>query len=214
MSIAWPGKLRTPVITRVKLVVLGHYEDINAGFRASVEEWEPGLAKIIIRDGQRIPEEITGWTVIDGPQPFSYSRNVNLGWIVTGNADILLCGDDIRFHGPFVKALQDAAYSDPTVGVSTVQLHGQSPFVAGYWKRSVLDAVGKMDERFTKYGMDDVDYCKRMEQLGYHTLCVEGIAAQHGGGSTYYRRARETGESVQDGNNEMIQLFNDKWGVK
>jgi hypothetical protein len=198
---------------RVKLVVLGHYEDINAGFRASVEQWESGLAKILIRDGQRIPEEIEGWTVIDGPQPFSYSRNVNLGWTVTGNADVILCGDDIRFDSPFVDALQRAAYSDPTVGISTVQLHGQSPFVCGLFKREMLDKVGKMDESFTGYGYDDSDFCKRMELAGYHTLCTEEAKAHHGGGATFFRRQAEGGTNVQESCDRNRALFNAKWGT-
>jgi len=77
---------------------------------------------------------------------------------VTGHSDVVLCGDDIRFDSPFIDALQKAAYSDPTVGVSTIQLHGQSPFVCGYWKREVLDKVGEMDLQFTGYAYDDNDF--------------------------------------------------------
>jgi hypothetical protein len=202
-------------MNRVRLVVLGHYEDINSGFRASVEHWEPGITKFLIRDGENIPWSIDGWAVIDGSLPFSYSRNVNLGWAVTGTADVILCGDDIRFDSPFVDALQRAAYSDPTVGVSTVQLNGQSPFVVGYFKRSVLDKVGKMDERFTGYGHDDGDWCKRMELLGYHTLPTEEVKARHGGGSTFYRRQRETGgPTIQESCDEMKKIFDEKWGEK
>jgi hypothetical protein len=197
---------------RVKLVVLGHYEDINAGFRESVEQWEPGLAKILIRDGQKIPERIEGWTVVDGLLPFSYSRNVNCAWAVTGTADVILCGDDLRFDAPFVEALQQAAYSDPTVGVSTVQLHGNSPFVCGYWKREVLDKVGQMDTQFTGYGYDDNDYCRRMELAGYHTLPVD-VACRHGGAATFFRRQAEGGTNVQESCDRNRALFNKKWGT-
>jgi hypothetical protein len=200
------------------LVVLAHYPDIFSEFRRRVDQWEPDIRKILICDGEMIdPMEVltTGlpWSIVDGDLPFQYSRNVNLGWRVTGNADVILCGDDIRFDSPFVDALQKAAYGDPTVGVATVQLHGHSPFVAGYWKREVLDKIGYMDERFTGYGYDDNDYCKRMEIAGYHTLCVD-IPASHGGGSTFYRKQRETGgKSVQESCDEMKKLFDEKWGV-
>lgn len=197
------------------LVVLGHYEDINSGFRASVEQWEPGVSKILICDGEEIPWAIDGWTVVDGDQPFQYGRNVNLGWRLSGTADVILCGDDIRFDSPFIDELQKTAYSDPTVGVATIQLHGQSPFVCGYFKRHVLDKVGEMDLRFTGYGHDDGDWCKRMEVAGYHTLCTEGIQARHGGGSTFYRRQREEGgETVQESCDRMKKLFDEKWEAK
>src|SRR5882672_2349547 len=179
------------------LVVLAHYPDIFDRFRESVEKHEPDVSKIVIRDGEQIPWHIPGWTVVDGDLPFKYSRNVNLGWKVTGTADVILCGDDIRFDSSFIGPLQDAAYSDPTVGVSTVQLHGASPFVIGYWKRSVLNKVGWMDEQFISYGYDDNDFLHRMELAGYHTLCVDGIAAEHGGGSTFFRRQAEGGPNVQ-----------------
>jgi hypothetical protein len=214
MSIAWPGKLRTPVIApRVRLVVLGHYEDINSGFRASVEQWEPEITKFLIRDGENIPWSIDGWAVIDGSLPFSYSRNVNLGWAVTGTSDVILAGDDLRFDGPFVKLLQEAAYSDPTVGVATVQLHGNSPFVAGYWKRNVLDTIGKMDEQFTGYGYDDNDYCHRMELAGFHTLPVD-IPCRHSGAATFFRRQAEGAVDVQRSCDHNRALYNAKWGTE
>lgn len=193
------------------LVVLGHYEDINSGFRVSVEQWEPDVAKILIRDGEDIPWHIPGWTVIDGSLPFSYARNVNLGWQVSGTADVVLCGDDIRFDSPFIDALQNAAYSDLTVGVATVQLYGASPFVAGYWKRYVLDKVGPMDEQFVGYGYEDNDELHRMELAGYHTRCVDGIKAVHGGGSTFFRRQAEGGTNVQLSCDANRIRYNEKW---
>ena len=197
----------------VRLVVLGHYEDINAGFRDSVATWEPDVAKILIRDGEEIPWDVPGWTVVDGDLPFQYAKNVNLAFTVTGNADVVLCGDDIRFQSPFIAKLREAAYSDPAVGVATVQLYGASPFVAGYWKRNVLDAVGKMDEQFAGYGYDDNDFLHRMEHAGFHTLCVDGIVASHGGGSTFFRRQSEGGPNVQITCDENRKKFNAKWGT-
>jgi GT2 family glycosyltransferase len=193
------------------LVVLSHYRDIFDSFRTGVEEHEPILVKMVIRDGEDLPERIPGWTVISGDLPFKYSRNVNLGWCATGNADVILCGDDIRFASPFVSKLQEAAYADPTIGVATVQLHGNSPFVAGLWKRHVLDKVGYMDESFTGYGYDDNDYCHRMELAGYHTIAVDGIAAHHGGGSTFFRRQAEGGTNVQLSCDANRLRYNEKW---
>jgi len=195
------------------LVVLSHYPDILEGFRARVNEYEPDLSKIIVRDGELVPWHIDGWSVVDGDLPFRYTRNVNLGWRITGNADVILCGDDMRFEEPFADELQRTAYSDPTVGVATIQLHGQSPFVCGYFKREVLTKVGEMDERFNAYGEDDVDWCHRMELAGYHTLCTDRIKATHNGGSTFFRKQREEGgETIQEGNARMKKVYEAKWG--
>lgn len=201
-------------MNRVKLVALSHYPDLFDTFGQLVETYEPEIPKILVKDGELLPDKIPGWSIVHGLSPFSYARNVNLGWTVTGNADVILCGDDIQFGSKFVEVLQNAAYRDSRVGVATVQLHGNSPFVCGYWKRSVLDAVGKMDEQFTGYGYDDNDYCHRMELAGFYTLPVEGIVAKHGGGSTFYRRQAEGALNVQQSCDENRKRYNAKWGAE
>ena len=203
----------------VKLLVLSHYADIFEGFRANVEQYEPDIEKILIRDGHEIPVAFypdyypgVMWYVQDAVEPFIYARNCNTGWFLAGDSDVILCGDDVRFEGPFVKALQETAYSDPKVGVATVQLWGQSPFVCGYFKRSVLKDVGWMDERFTGYGKEDNDWCRRMEDKGYITLPTEAVKAKHGGGTSFLRRCAEQGKTMEELCNVNNQLFEEKWG--
>lgn len=207
-------------MNEVALVVLSHYPDLFRGFEESVRKYEPGMFKLLVRDGELIKEDRAkrlsnkNWGYVNAEQPFNYARNVNLGWKSTDNMDVILCGDDVRFESRFVEELQKAAYSNEKVGVSTIQLWGQSPFVCGYFKRSVIEAVGSMDERFTGYGKEDVDWCRRMEALGYYTLPTEAVKAKHGGGTSFLRRAQETGKSMEQMCDESNRQFEEKWQEK
>ena len=198
------------------LLVLSRYPDLFTRFRESVDILAPDTFKILIRSGTDIhaPDDFR-WLTRQGKEPFIYSRNVNLGWSTAPFDDVCLCGDDIHISTPgFIDILRSVAYSDPAIGISTIQLYGQSPFVCGYFKRSVLTAVGPMDERFTGYGHDDNDWCRRMESLGYRTQPTDLITATHGGGTSFLRRARELNTSMEALSATNDKLYADKWEDK
>jgi len=197
------------------ILVLSLYPDLFSAFRHSVDILAPHTYKILIRTGTDIhaPSDFR-WQTLQGADPFSFARNVNLGFKAALTDDVLLCGDDVRIYtAHFVEVLQKVAYDDPTVGISTPQL-GQSPFVCGYIKRSVWDAVGPLDERFDGYGFDDSDWCRRMELLGYHTQTTDLVGAEHGGGTSYYRREHLGGPCVETENARVRDRYHEKWGHK
>lgn len=194
----------------VTFVTLAHYQDIFDGCRESIERWEPAVPKILVLDGEGV-EPPKDWLTVHAPLPFIYSRNVNLGWQWSAPQDVLLCGDDVRFTMPLIEELQRVAYSDPTIGIACPQMHGQSPFVCGYFKREMLDAVGPMDEEFTGYGFDDNDFCHRMAIAGYRTHPVESVKIEHAAATTFYRREREGAYSVQFSCEANRERFEKKW---
>lgn len=199
------------------ILCLSHYPDLFRSFRECVDKYEPHYRKILIRDGDLIDvsELNWHWYYTDAPTPFNFSRNLNIGWKLTEPFDVLLCGDDMKFGSQFVMLLKRAAYSDEKIGITTVQLHGQSPFVCCYFKRSIIDLVGPMDEQFDGYGSEDMDWCTRMEALGYRTQPVEGIVAAHAGGTSFYRRELDgTGPHVQTSADENTRKFKEKWAQK
>jgi hypothetical protein len=201
-------------VNEVKIIVLSRYADLFAGFRENVDRLEPKIGKVLVRDGDEIDYEhlrnSVGWDVCFGKSPFVYAANVNHGWSAYWKQDVIICGDDIRFEEPFVEKLQYAAYSAENVGVATVQLWGQSPFVCGYFKRQIINQVGSMDERFVGYGKEDCDWCRRMETLGFYTLPTE-IKAKHSGGTSFLRRAKELGTSMEELCNTNNRIYEGKW---
>ncbi len=192
------------------LVVLSHYPDLFSQLCAGLDEHERFTLRTLIRDGDLIQNVPPNWHVIDAPQPFNYARNVNIAWSETGQNDIILMGDDVRVSGKFIRTLRETAYSDMKVGVACAQLWGQSPFVCGYFRRDVLDAVGPMDERYTGYGKEDMDWCRRMEALGYHTQPVE-IPVAHDGGTSFWRGAAEGKYVMEEISAHNNRLFAEKW---
>lgn len=192
------------------IVVLSKYQDLFHQISQGLDEWEPLVSRLLIRDGDKIQGVPPNWEVVDAPQPFNYARNLNIAWRETGLSDVIVIGDDVRVNGSFVRTLKETAYSDPAVGVACAQLWGQSPFVCGYFRRDVLDHVGWMDQRYTGYGREDMDWCKRMEALGYHTQPVE-IPVSHTGGTSFWRGEVEGKYKVQEIAEVNNRLFEEKW---
>ena len=196
----------------VQLVVLAHYQDVFDPFRETADQYEPSLKKILVDDsktGINLPDS---WRVVAGVKPFIYGRNVNIGWRAAGDSDVILCGDDVRFTGPFVETLQRVAYSDPTIGICCPEMQGQSPFVCGYFKREMLNKVGGMDEEFTGYGFDDNWFCHQMGKAGYRTQPTTDVKVIHQAATTFYRREREGALSVQGSCDRNKELFEKKIG--
>jgi hypothetical protein len=203
-------------MNRASILVLSRYRDLFNVFRVMVDKLEPDMFKILVRDGKEIAApKSERWLTFNGEQPFNFSRSFNLGVKEAEKDDILICGDDLRVFTPrFGSILREIAYSDPSIGVCVPELGGQSILVCGYIKREVLDKVGGLDERFDGYGMDDVDFYHRYELAGYKTWPTKRIVAEHTGGTSFYRREREAGISVQQSNDRMRELYEKKWAGK
>lgn len=198
----------------VTVVVLARYQDIFEGFKRGINEFEPSVRKILVKDGDNIFPGIgmENWTVIQAPAPFNFSRNVNLGWAAAGDDDVLHCGDDVRFSSPVIAKLQEVAYSDPTIAVSVPELGGQSPFAIGLFKREMLNQVGWMDEEYTGYGVDDNDFCHRFGLAGWRTQPTTEVKVEHSAASTYYRRQAEGAVNMGESCEQNWKRFNQKWG--
>lgn len=197
----------------VTVCLLSRFRDLFERFREQIDRLEPTVDKLLIRSGNEItpPEHAPRWSWEQGREPFIYSRNLNHAWDACAPNDVVVIGDDVLLEEPFIDRLRDCAYNDLTVGIATIQFYGQSPFVACYIRRAVIDAVGPMDERYVGYGKEDMDWCRRMEDLGYHTQCVEGIKAMHTGGTSFWRKAFKEGRQLQSDADVNNALYAEKW---
>lgn len=199
-------------VNPVAIVVLSHFPDLFEGFRADVDLYEPRVTKLLMRDGPLIHSYglTPQWVVLGAPQPFNFSRNMNLAWQATAGWDVLIAGDDVRFSHPFILALRDVAYSDPTIGFAVPELGGQSCFVCAYVKRALIDDVGPMDEDFDAYGYQDNEYCRRFEARGWRVQPTTAVHVMHNGATSFHRKAAAGGESVQAQCDRMQRLYNQK----
>ena len=163
---------------------------------------------IVVDDGARadseavLPPDVT-W--VDGVKPFVFARNVNLGITAAGDADVILMNDDARLlttHGfsMWADAMQDRRDTICSAGIVGTVCNPRQiaqpmntfrpelkhlAFVCVYLPRPVLDRVGPLDERFTAYGYEDFDYCRRAREAGFRLATWDGCVVDHSGHSTF-----------------------------
>jgi len=158
--------------------------------------------------------------VIPGERPFCFARNVNLGIKAAGDQDVVILNDDaiLKTPGGFA-AMQKAALGDLEFGVVSAATNNTGNtnqeqryefakdckgfireekrmvcFVAVFIPRSIIDAVGLLDESFTGYGYDDDDYCLRVRQAGLKIGIFDGCVVDHSQLEPTYRRAGLRGQ--------------------
>ena len=197
----------------VTIVVLGKYESIFQDFYKSWKSFASNYPVVLVRDEGDIvaPAE---WTTIEGLRPFKMAGNGNLGLkAVPEDHDILYVGDDVRFlEENTVERLQKYAYSHDSIGLLCPRLVGRgSPiqlnpsdeltpakplefwFPCVYIKRSTIEKIGYLDERFNDFGSDDLDYCIRVRLAGMKLIVARDVAVMHegspeGGPTTFVKK--------------------------
>ncbi len=193
------------------------------GCIASILQHEPGLSPeriIVVDDGARadygraLPQPV--W--VEGRKPFVFSRNVNLG-IRAAGTDVIVMNDDARLRTPggfsflsgFVGPRSDigvcSAAVDGYVGNPAQKPQGLGfrtdarvvAFVCVYVPKLVFQVVGPLDERFTAYGGDDLDYCDRVRKAGLLLGVHDGCVVDHEEKLSTYRSRPDAFELFQKG---------------
>jgi GT2 family glycosyltransferase len=78
-------------------------------------------------------------------------------------------------------------------------------------RRSVIDDVGLLDERFGVGMYEDDDFSLRIRQKGYRILCAEDVYVHHWGSASFSQLAAERYQRLQ---RENRQIFEEKWGTR
>lgn len=195
---------------------------------------EPALQPadiLVVEDGIRAAAEhaLPPVTWIPGERPFVFSRNVNLGLSEAGDSDVMLLNDDATLETDYgFTALAAEMRQHPTIGICSVgvrglvanacQIAGQQPvlrytlrplaFVCVFVRRSMLDAIGTMDEQFSGYGYDDFDLCHRAMQHGWQLAVWDGCVVDHSGTLPSMFRTRPDFVTMYEENRIRYQ---DKW---
>ena len=226
----------------VTIVALSKYLDIFQGFEKNLDDFAPGIDRILVADGRLIPEYPKGWLYVRGPKKFSMAGNANLGWGAAGKlADILYIGDDVRLtQQGTVEKLQELAYSDPKIGMISPRILGGADnplqtdppadkeivyserylaLVCTYIKREVLDKVGYLDEEtFCGYGAEDADLSKRVRLAGYSLAVAPQVEVKHGlaskGTETFLRNTGGYYEDIQAQADANEEAYFKKWGER
>lgn len=165
-------------------------------------------------------------TVIQGAKPFVFARNVNLG-IQACDGDVILLNDDALLETPFgFHELEQASHLHPEFGVisAVTNLAGnpaQRPqdvglrierrsvaFVCVYIPRGVINDVGLLDERFTAYGWEDNDYCRRVREAGLEVGIFDDCFVDHSSLHSTFRGLPHAPGDISLGR----EIYRAKWG--
>lgn len=172
------------------------------------------------------PDLPSGIPWIEGPQPFNFSRNVNLGFTYAEDDDVIVLGDDGLLetdHG-FTK-LAECSRDHPEYGIISAACNNVGNprqnlrpgeglrvepdtlcFVCVYITRFAISTAGHMDEQFAGYGEDDRDMSIRVRKAGLKLGVFDGCFVNHNHLPSVYK---ETTNRDFRANRE---LFIEKWG--
>jgi hypothetical protein len=184
---------------------------------------------VIVDDGarcdaeERLRDDVL-W--VAGVKPFVYARNVNIGVAAAPPVDTLIVmGDDVEVQTIGAFDVADRFLRDnPQVGVLSVaiegvvgnprQWHGGESgyraepdwlaFVCVAIPRHVFTLVGPLDERFTGYGCEDVDYCRRVREAGFEIGVLHDCVVRHDGTLPSTYRTRPDISRLSENNREIL----------
>jgi hypothetical protein len=195
----------------------------------AVRKHEPAAPILVIDDGI---DWSAAWhlrsalTIIPGAKPFCFARNCNLG-IQLCEDDVILLNDDALLETPFgFHELEEASRAHPEFGVISAVTNvtgnlAQQPkdiglreeprtlcFVCVYIPRATLDRVGLLDERFTAYGWEDNDYCRRVKDAGLKLGIFDDCYVDHGSLRSTFRGGPRAAGDISAGR----AIYVAKWG--
>jgi GT2 family glycosyltransferase len=202
----------------------------------SILTCEPTLspsAMLVVDDGARAESEgvLPAVTWIAGVKPFVFARNVNLGISAAGDADVILMNDDARLMTPFgFTDFASRMHRRADTGICSAGVDGvvcnprqraserpwfhreesdQLAFVCVYIRRTVIDRIGLLDERFIGYGFEDFDYCRRARVAGFRIGIWRACVVDHSGQSaaSSYRTRPDVGSLFDENRRRYLE----KW---
>lgn len=204
---------------------------------ASIHDSHPEMDMkkiIVVDDGAK--DGIPDWmskavTWVKGRSPFIYARNVNIGIAACQDPFVVIMGDDVlvdtfrcfdvmdeslRYLSPNaaitsagVRGLSWNQNQDPMCGPPLREEPYQLSFVCVMLKKFAWLAVGGLDERFTGYGWEDVDYCWRLKERGFSLHVTASAIVSHTEQIPSTWRSRPDWFELQQKNRDYLV---EKWG--
>ncbi|MFW5889426.1 MAG: glycosyltransferase [Bacillota bacterium] len=142
-------------------------------------------------------------------EPIGFSQAVNIGIFNSKNDYIIILNDDIVLldqpKNLWINILETPFKNNKNLGITGVLKRHCSEISCNFLlffcvmiPRKILEKVGYLDTRFTIGGCEDIDWCKRCQDLGYEILDVpESNPVQ---GFPIYHEAEKTMNKIENWN--------------
>jgi GT2 family glycosyltransferase len=197
----------------------------------AVRHHETELPVIVVGDGMTVLGLGTKIAFVQGKKPFIFSRNVNAGIRAAiedyGSRDFILLNDDALLQTPGgFTALAEDAFDRADYGIiSAVTNAAGNPnqysrgsgfrdehkmlcFVCVLITWEAICTAGWLDERFTAYGWEDNDYCRRVREAGLKLGVSERCFVDHLSLRSTFRGDPRAAADITAG----AEIYRAKWG--
>jgi GT2 family glycosyltransferase len=234
--------ISSPALNYV-VVTLNRYPELARTFIESIRKTHKQMPFVIVvrdRHSETFGDDVK---VIDGRLPFVYAANSNLGMQYYGSRNVFLCNDDIEIIQPdFFPKLASIASQYPKCGIiSPLVVGGLGNDIQNYYKRDelwkdkpneiittttlhfpcvfimrrMIRRIGLLDENFTGYGFEDLDYCIRAIRAGFDTMITQRLWVKHGDGTEKLERGKNYSLSFvrEQLDDKSAVYFNRKYGT-
>jgi GT2 family glycosyltransferase len=169
-------------------------------------------------------------------EPFCFARACNAGIRAAGDDDVVLLGDDgILLTPDGFRAMGRLAEARPEFGIISASVTGDVycpeqaarasrlfweahepmvAFICVYIPRATISSIGLPDERFSGYGYEDDDYCRRVRDAGLRIAVCGDCVVDHRGARSVYRSGKKYAEDKYEEMRERNRtLLEQKWGT-
>lgn len=210
----------------MKIIVLSRFEDLLVSICKSMRDGGVMAEIIVADDGLPAELDLTPFapiTRIPCPRPFIYARNLNIALRTCPEDDVFLINDDARLvDWKGVERMAETA-SKPGVGIVSAGYFlfsnvydtvwtSRVSFNCAYLRRSLLNELGDVDERFAGYGYEDTDYSLRAHVAGYKNMVVGAAVLDAKVPHTQSFKRVLGAEGYEKARNDNSELFMTKWG--
>ncbi len=212
----------------MKVVVPSRFPDLLGSLFDSMERSQPRSTSAVVVGDNGLTERFKNtWqraTYHDLRPPFVYAYAVN-ALAATFRDDILIMGDDTRVASwgwldkveelfarwPIEYGMLNLCERKLEDPAPVVEAAGPLAFVATAIPRRVWRGFGGLDERFTGYGYDDIDWCVRIHRGGLRIGVSTAVMVRHAGTASY-KRVYGSAEAVEALKQKAHETFRNKWG--